>query len=130
MYYVTYNGAIGIHHSSDFDREIESPMSPNRMKNLYNYDPMTVYQDRDYSSYTDCHTVYSDRLHQWDHEKFNKISTAKFGNDGHYWNNRSPRLISEFLSEYFGHSVKVVQIIEYCDQSSGYPVWRFDYIKV
>lgn len=75
-------------------------------------------------------TVYSDRLLQWDYAKTRSLMAKHFGNDGDYYSNRSPENIQSFLSEMFGHEVKLILIMEYCNQSSGYPVWRFDYAEI
>lgn len=51
-----------------------------------------------------------------------------FGNEGDYWYNRDPNRIEEFLKEYFNKpNLKLIFIMEYCNASDGYPVWRFDF---
>lgn len=76
-------------------------------------------------------TVYSDRLYEWDIAKYNLLSEKYFGNEGHYWDARLPKDIESFLKDYFeAPNLKLLLIMEYCNVSSGYPVWRFDYSAV
>lgn len=73
-------------------------------------------------------TVYSDRMRQWDYDKNKKLCYKHFGNESDYWNNRTPDKIQSFLRDYMNDpDLKLILIMEYCNQSSGYPVWRFDY---
>lgn len=73
-------------------------------------------------------TVYSDRLWQWDYTKTDELCYKHFGTKGQYFNRRSPAHIEAFLRDWIGDpELKLVLIMEYCNQSSGYPVWRFDY---
>ena len=72
--------------------------------------------------------MYSDRLRQWDSDKFKKYSLSVFGNEADYFNERSPRKISEFLSLYFDRKVVVIKITEWCNVATGYPVWSFEFV--
>ena len=73
-------------------------------------------------------TVYSDRLYQLDYEKHDKFCQKHFGNKGQYWNTREPKKIQAFLLDYLDKpKLKLIFVMEYCNMSSGYPVWRFDY---
>ena len=73
-------------------------------------------------------TVYSDRLYQWDWEKYNKLCKKYFGDVGQYFSNRNPKKIEAMLQEYCKEpKLNLTLIMEYCNQSSGYPVWRFDF---
>ncbi len=76
------------------------------------------------------HTVYSDRLHQWDSKKHNELCKKHFGDESQYWSGRKPQLIESFLKDYLDdESVVLCKIEEHENQSSGYPLWRFDYNK-
>ena len=67
---------------------------------------------------------------QQDREKYHKLSKKHFKNEGHYFNNRSPKKIEKFLKDWFGNKkLKLVFIMEYCNVATGYPVWRFDIKK-
>jgi hypothetical protein len=75
-------------------------------------------------------TVYSDRLFQWDSKKHDELCQKHFGNQGQYWSGRSPELIEAFLRDYMDdQSVVLCRIEEHENQSTGYPLWRFDYLK-
>lgn len=89
----------------------------------YNYDPIVLYKN----GKTATGSVYSDRLFQQDYEKHDEICQKVFGNRGQYWDKREPKQIEKFLSEYFGKKITLTRITEYCNQSTGYPCWRFDY---
>lgn len=73
-------------------------------------------------------TVYTDRLYQWDAKKHDRLCEKYFGDTGQYWQNREPGSIEGFLREYLGiPGLRLVLVMEYCNVSSGYPVWRLDY---
>jgi hypothetical protein len=73
-------------------------------------------------------TIYSDRLWQWDHKKTNKLCEKHFGDKSQYFNQRTPEQIEAFLRDYTNNpNLKLIFIMEYCHQSSGYPIWRFEY---
>lgn len=73
-------------------------------------------------------TVYSDRLFQWDSEKYNRLCAKHFGNTGQLWNNRDPKKIELFLRDYCDNqSLILCRIEEHKNMSTGYPLWRFDY---
>lgn len=75
-------------------------------------------------------TVYSDRLHQWDYKKHNELCKKHFGNQGQYWNNRSPEKIQDFLRDYTDNpNLILCKIEEHENKATGYPLWRFDYKK-
>ena len=69
--------------------------------------------------------VYSDRLYQWDSEKYNASCMAVWGNRGQYFYQRSPESIEMFLSLYFGREVILTAIEVEENASSGYPYWAF-----
>lgn len=93
----------------------------------YSYDPIVVF--RNFQLESD-NTVWSDRLFQWDYEKYNKLCTKHFGNESQYWYDRNPELVESFLSDYVGYEIKLVRITESCNVSSGFPVWSFDFKRV
>lgn len=71
--------------------------------------------------------VYSDRLYQWDSKKYNQLCQKHFGNEGQFWNNRQPQKIEEYLSDYLEKKVKLTQIRQTENASSGYPIWIFKF---
>lgn len=74
------------------------------------------------------HTVYSDRLYQWDSKKYNECCEKVWHNHGQYFDSRKPDEIERFLSLYYDRDITLVSIYEYENASNGFPYWRFDYI--
>jgi hypothetical protein len=73
-------------------------------------------------------TIYSDRLLQWDFTKHDKLCMKHFGNTGQVWGNRNPKKIEAFLRDWCDNpKLKLILIMQYCNLSSGFPTWRFDY---
>jgi|ERR1035437_128025 hypothetical protein len=73
-------------------------------------------------------TIYSDRLLQQDYQKYNLLSKKHFGNDGQSFSNRSSEQIESFLRDWCdAPELKLIFVMEYCNVSSGYPLWRFEY---
>lgn len=75
-----------------------------------------------------CSTIYSDRLYQWDHTKYNKCCKEVWNNEGQYFNNRDPKDIEKFLSLYYDRPIELLKIGECCNVSSGYPIWIFFFV--
>lgn len=95
----------------------------------YSYDPLL--QFRKYSTTPDtARAVYSDRMCQWDYDKYRKLCKEHFNdNGGDYFNSRSAKDIESFLREYFGKpELELVRVEEQCNVSNGYPVWAFWFI--
>ncbi len=93
----------------------------------YSYDGFVVWDERAGEDQPDT-TVYADRLFQWNPEKYNHACEQVFGNRGQYWHEREAVDIEKFLHIYTGNeSLKLLMVMEYCDQARGYPCWRFDY---
>jgi hypothetical protein len=106
--------------------------------NPYSYDPFVIYESAvmiqpdgsirssEYSWVT--HTVYSDRLVQWDYDKHGDLCLKHFGNKGQYWDSREPSKIEAFLRDYLDEeNLVLIKITQHCNQSNGYPCWQFDY---
>lgn len=73
--------------------------------------------------------VYSDRLWEWDPEKFGDCHEKVFGTRGQGFNRKDTEGISRFLSLYFGENVRVIRVFEEVNAFNGYPYWRFCYVK-
>lgn len=73
------------------------------------------------------HSVYSDRMLEWDSKKFNAACQAVWGNHGQCFDGRTPGEIQRFLSLYFGHDVVLTGIEKACNWANGYPCWIFCY---
>ncbi|GJQ43695.1 MAG: hypothetical protein JETCAE03_31930 [Ignavibacteriaceae bacterium] len=94
----------------------------------YNYDPFVIWQSSDIDKATD--SVYSDRMFQHDSLLFNHCCKACFGDEGQCFDNRDPLDIEKFLIMYLKNTnVVLTKITQHCNQSSGFPLWRFDYYK-
>lgn len=92
----------------------------------YNYDGFVQWRGGPNSAANG--TIYSDRLLQWDYDKHNLLCKKHFGNRGQWWNQREPEKIEAFLRDWCDEpNLKLILVMEYCNQSSGYPCWRFDY---
>lgn len=74
-------------------------------------------------------TLYSDRLLQWDYDKFNACCQQVWGNTRQNFYNRTPEEIERFLSIYLAKSVKLTRITQETNASTGCPYWRFDIKK-
>ncbi|MFW5847530.1 MAG: hypothetical protein ACOCVF_01240 [bacterium] len=87
-------------------------------------DGLVIYDNKK----THNNSAYTDRLYQWDSKKHDKFCKKHFNNTGQYWNNREPEKIEMFLRDYWNdQSIVLCSIIEYENQSTGYPVWRIDF---
>lgn len=63
--------------------------------------------------------VYSDRLYQWNSEKYAACSKAvKQG-----WQSMSLKQASKWMSLYYGKAIEVTALAEGCNISNGYPYW-------
>jgi len=92
----------------------------------YNYDPFVIWENGEENN----SSVYSDRMLQWDWNKFNECAKKVFGNEGQIFYDRDPEDIEKFLRLYFDEpNLILCRITQHCNQSTGYPLWRFDYKK-
>lgn len=72
-------------------------------------------------------TIYSDRIWQQDSKKHDELCEKHFGDQAQYWCNRDPEKIEVFLSDFFGRKIKLCQIEEMVNASTGHPYWKFDF---
>jgi len=106
--------------------EFDNPVKRTKWSHPYTYDGFIQWRGGKNEDANG--TVYTDRLYQWDYKKYNKLCVKHFGNEGQYWDSRSPEQIEKFLQDWCEDSdLKLIFVMEYCNQSSGYPLWRFDY---
>lgn len=76
------------------------------------------------------HTVYSDRMFQWDSKKYNELCDKHFGNQSQYfYEDRSHESVEKFLIEYISKDIILQRIVRYVNASNGFPYWRFDYYE-
>ncbi|WP_275372677.1 hypothetical protein [Clostridium tertium] len=91
----------------------------------YSYDPYVIWDSG--LSREKSHTLYSDRLMQWNCENFNECCMVIWGNRSQYFSDRKPNDIESFLSMYLDKPAKLVLLMEGCNHASGYPYWIFYY---
>ena len=110
-----YNGPVDEH---------DNPVKRTKSEYPYSYDGYVLWRNSDNTKKAD--TVYSDRLHQWDSNKTNRLWGKHC--KGKNWTNVSSDSLRVFLSEWNNEpNLKIVFLMEYCNGSNGYPVWRVDY---
>ena len=92
---------------------------------IYNQ-PGFKYKDQTYEKDGLC-TVYSDRLSQWDYEKYRECMKQFKGEDGDYfW--RDTNKVVKFMKKYYNNKkLEVNMIMEGCNVSNGYPYWLIFY---
>lgn len=105
--------------------EFNQPIERTPSTHPYSYDGFVTYRNgKNEEANT---TIYSDRLSQWDYVTTRRLMSKHFEHSGDYWENRTPQSIENFLREYTGdNTLKLIFIMQYCNQSSGYPLWRFE----
>lgn len=100
----------------------------NPFSHPYNYDEYVIWKDENFNN-EKYSAVYSDRLYQWDSEKYNRCCQEVFANKGQQFYQREPKEIEKFLSMYFEERIKLTAVMQGCNQSSGFPYWIFLYEK-
>lgn len=102
-----------------------NPVEKTKFEYPYSYDPYVImgvpgskYEGADYS----------DRLMQFDWDKFHDLSEKHFGDRGQLFHNREMNKIESFLQEYHDKpNLKLVMVSEGANVSNGYPYWIFFY---
>lgn len=117
---ITIHGCVlGLHYVDEHD----NPVERTKDTHPYSYDGYVVWRGGKNKEVTG--TAYSDRLREWDCEKYDTLS-EKYGNPASM-NKKNPAEIEKFLQDYNNEpKLKLILIMEYC-RNNGYPVWRFDY---
>lgn len=106
--------------------EYGNPVRKTKDKYRYSYDGFVTHRMGKNEEVNG--TVYSDRLYQWDGAKYDRLCKKHFGDESQYWYSRSPKEIEAFLRDWNDNqNLKLILVMEYCNVSSGYPLWRFDY---
>ncbi len=108
--------------------EFNNPVKRTKRSHPYSYDGFVQWRGSPNGEANG--TIYSDRLLQWDFDKHDELCMKHFGNKHQYWDTRNPKKIEAFIRDWVDdQTVKLTLVMEYCNASSGYPVWRFDYYK-
>ena len=106
--------------------EYGHPVKRTKLTNPYTYDAFVEWRGGENREANG--TIYSDRLLQRDFNKHDRLCEKHFGNRGQYWDKREPSQIEAFLRDWTEcKDLKLILVMQYCNQSSGYPLWRFDY---
>ena len=104
--------------------ENDNPVKKTKHSHPYSYDGFVLHRMGDNSESNG--TVYSDRLSQWDRKKHDSLWEKHCS--GCRYDNASPRALEDFLMEYMGSDkLRLILVMEYCNASTGYPVWRLDF---
>lgn len=104
-----------------------APVKRTPFTHPYNYDDYVIWKDDSNFDRANDDAVYSDRLYQWDYEKYNKCCMNVFKNKGQNFKLRNPKDIEKFLSMYFNKQIKLTAVVESCNQAYGNPYWVFFY---
>jgi hypothetical protein len=96
----------------------------------YSYDEFKTFDSRkDIETMKNISTIWSDHLYRFAQERgydYNAACRQVWGNEGQYFDRRSPSSIEKFLRIYFGKDdIKLLQVFEGCNPSDGYPYWKF-----
>ena len=105
-----------------------NPVKRTRLTHPYNYDGFVLWRGGENGEATG--TIYTDRLIQWDFDKHDELCVKHFGNRGQYWDQREPEKIEAFLRDWTGCAeLRLILVMQYCNQATGYPTWRLDYYQ-
>lgn len=107
------------------------PVKKTKKDYPYTYDPFVIWQSKDYHKKIDkLDTVYTDRIFYHDCNLHDELCKKHFGNTSQIWANRDKDKIELFLRDFFNApKLELFLVMEYCNVSSGYPLWRFDYMQ-
>jgi hypothetical protein len=116
----------GVTYFSQYVNEFGEPVKRDKWQYPYSYDGFITWRGGKNEEVNS--TIYSDRLLQWDMKKYDELSKKHFGNAGQIFYDRQPKDIESFLRDWTGDiKLKLIFVMEYCNVSSGFPLWRFDY---
>lgn len=96
----------------------------------YNYDPYLIFGPDPKEKVEVTGSMYSDRMYQWGPAKYNAAATKVFGDQRQVFHGTSPEQFEQFLCAYLEKPVKLVRVIEHCNQATGFPLWYFDYLDL
>lgn len=98
-----------------------NPVERTKHTHPYSYDAYVQHKVKDKYQ----QAVYDDRMQQWDAKKYEEAMKNNF-KSGEWWHNRTPEKVEGFLRDYYDKpDLKLVGIMEGCNESSGYPYWVF-----
>lgn len=100
-----------------------NPVEKTKDRHPYSYDEYVVIKNGDNNEVTSA--VYSDRL---DLSKSRKLMVKHYGTELGYFSDWDTQQIESFLSDYYEEDIKLVMLVQGCNNNSGYPYWIF-YMK-
>lgn len=104
--------------------EFGKPVERTKERYPYSYDGFVTWRGGDNEEANS--TVYTDRLIREPY--YDELSKKHFGNTGQLFFNREPEVIETFLKDALKNDkVKLILIMEYCNVSTGYSLWRLDF---
>lgn len=72
------------------------------------------------------HAVYTDRLADWDRDKFRRLAQKHLGH--HRWDNAPAGEIQAFLREWNEDpELALIAVMEHCNVATGYPTWSLHF---
>ena len=106
--------------------EFDQPIERDPHQYPHSYNSFVIWRGGPNSESTG--TIYSDHLFREDSKKYGALSMKHFGNDGQIFCERRPEQIEAFLREWIEDpTLKLILVVQCCNQSNGNPLWRFDY---
>lgn len=114
---------LGCRYYSDLDG---NPIRKTPETNPYDYDSFVIYIDPLYKKGKG-KSVDSDRLYQWDSNKYNECHLKIWNNTRQDFFYATPEEINKFLNLYFNRNLKLLAILQCCNCGNGYPYWTFIY---
>lgn len=124
-----YMNMYGESTKSQFVDLDDNPIKRTPYECPYEFDEYLIWKDENFDK-EKYSAVYSDRLWQWDYEKYNRCCQEVFKNQGQRFDEREPEEIERFLSMYFGNEIKLLAIMKGCNVNSGFPYWIFLYEQI
>lgn len=99
----------------------QNPNPKDKWSHPYSYDSFIVWYGNARKGDS---VVYSDRLVQWDYEKYMTCAkTIQAESTNNKFDINDPKQTEKFLSLYYGKQVTLTAIVEGCNVSNGYPYW-------
>jgi hypothetical protein len=95
----------------------------------YSYDPFLIYYNENAEQMA-TNFPYTDRLKQWDWDKYQRLCLKHFGNKSDHWHDRPADKIEAFLCDYTDKKVVLIANIQYCNVANGYPVWCLHFYTI
>lgn len=95
----------------------------------YSYSPIILFGNDD-SNVDGTTCVYSDRIEQWNRKLTDELYEKHMGKNFHgSFDDAQPGQVQAFLRERLNKPDLCLRfIVEWCNQSNGYPYWSFYYI--